>query len=76
LRDENNPALNPNQMKFPLDNGVATIYQMGRTPYVEASVGIYNIFSVFRIDLVKRFTYLDHPGISRIGVRVSSNFSF
>lgn len=76
LRDENNPAFNPNQMKFPLTNGVASTYVLGAKPYVEASVGIYNILSVFRLDLVKRFTYLDHPNISSLGLRISTNFNF
>jgi len=30
-----------------------------KTPYVEASVGIENIFKLFRIQLVRRFTYLE-----------------
>ncbi len=76
LRDENNPASNPSQMKFPLTNGLLSTYSLGGKPYFEASVGIYNIFSVIRIDLVKRFTYLDHPGISGLGLRFSSNFNF
>ena len=76
VRDENNPALNPAQMKFPLTNGVNTTYVLGNQPYVEASVGIYNIFSIFRLDLVKRFTYLNHYDVSGLGLRISSNFSF
>jgi Family of unknown function (DUF5686)/CarboxypepD_reg-like domain len=76
LRDENNPAINPNQMKFPLNNGVLSTYSLGSKPYVEASVGIYNIFTIFRVDVVKRFTYLDHPNVSGVGVRISSNFNF
>lgn len=76
LRDENNPAVNPNQMKFPLTKGALATYSLGGKPYVEASVGVYNIFTIFRIDLVKRFTYLDHPNISSVGLRVSSNFQF
>ena len=77
LRDENNPALNPAQMKFPLNaKGMDATYSLGSKPYVEASVGVYNIFSIFRLDLVKRFTYLDHPDISKLGLRVSSNFNF
>ena len=76
LRDENNPAVNPNQMKFPLTNGILSTYSLGSKPYVEASVGIYNIFTFFRLDLVKRFTYLDHPNISSLGLRISSNFNF
>jgi len=76
LRDENNPATNPTQMKFPLLNGKLSTYELGSVPYVEASVGIYNIFSIIRLDLVKRFTYLNHPDISTLGLRFSTNFSF
>ena len=76
LRNENNPALNPRQMHFPQDNGVAATYELGNSPYLEASVGIYNIFSFIRLDLVKRFTYLDHPNISKLGLRVSTDFHF
>ncbi|HXB95230.1 MAG TPA: DUF5686 family protein, partial [Puia sp.] len=76
LRNENNPALNPSQMKFPITNGLTSTYPLGSKPYIEASVGVYNIFTVFRVDLVKRFTYLNHPGISDFGIRISSNFNF
>jgi hypothetical protein len=63
-------------MKFPTTNGLTTTYSLGSKPYVEASVGIYNILSVIRLDLVKRFTYLDHPNISSLGLRVSTSFNF
>ncbi len=76
LRDVNNPDKNPEQMKFPLNNGVLSTYALGSQPYVEASVGIYNIFTFLRLDLVKRYTYLDHPNISTLGLRVSTNISF
>lgn len=76
LRDDNNPLINPNQMKFPLTNGLTSTYVLGGKPYVEGSVGIYNIFSILRLDLVKRFTYLDHPNISSLGLRVSTTFNF
>lgn len=76
LRDENNPNINPAQMKFPLTKGATSTFVLGAKPYMEASVGIYNIFSVFRIDLVKRFTYLNNPNVSSTGIRVSSNFNF
>jgi len=76
LRDENNPAINPNQMKFPMTNGVLSTFILGRQPYLEASIGIYNIFSLIRVDLVKRFTYLNHPGISEMGLRFISSVNF
>jgi len=76
LRNENNPSVNPDQMKFPLTKGVMSTYSLGGRPYIEGSIGIYNIFTIFRLDLVKRFTYLDHPNISSVGLRISSNFQF
>lgn len=76
LRPENNPAANPDQMKFPLTKGALSTYSLGGKPYIEGSVGIYNIFTIFRVDLVKRFTYLEHPGVSGLGLRISSNFQF
>jgi hypothetical protein len=77
VRSENNPALNPAQMKFPLNNeGVLATYTLGSQPYVEAGVGIYNIFNVLRLDLVHRFTYLNHPGISTTGIRFSTSLNF
>jgi len=76
LRDQNNPTFNPLQMKFPTTDGLTTTYPLGAKPYIEASVGIYNIFTVLRLDLVKRFTYLDHPNISSLGLRVSTSFNF
>jgi hypothetical protein len=76
VRDENNPEKNPAQMRFPLTNGVTSTYSLGNQPYLEASIGIYNILSIFRLDLVKRFTYLDHPNTSGLGLRISGNFNF
>jgi hypothetical protein len=76
LRSENNPSDNPNQMLFPTTNGVTSTFTLNGQPYVEASVGIYNIFSFIRIDLIRRFTYLYHPNISKFGLLVSTNFSF
>ncbi len=76
LRNENNPNYIPNQLLFPTTNGVVSTFVLNRQPYLEAGVGIYNIFSFIRLDLIKRFTYLTHPNISTIGLRVSTNFSF
>ena len=76
LRSENNPNDNPNQMLFPTTNGVTSTFAMTGQPYIEASVGIYNIFSIVRLDLIKRFTYLNHPSVSNLGILFSTNFSF
>ncbi len=48
----------------------ASFYSVGK-PYFEAGVGIENILKFGRIDLIKRFSYLDHPNISQFGVRFS-----
>lgn len=56
--------------KFPTyPDGSPISYTLESKPYVEASVGISNIFKVLRIDLVRRFTYLDHPGAAKFGIR-------
>ncbi len=76
LRSENNPNDNPNQMLFPTTNGVTSTFPLNGQPYVEAGVGIYNIFSFLRVDLIKRFTYLNNPNIATFAILFSSNFSF
>ncbi|ANI90471.1 hypothetical protein A9P82_14960 [Arachidicoccus ginsenosidimutans] len=70
LRDENNPAKNPNQMLFPTTNGLPSTFPLGKTPYVEGGFGIMNILKLIRIDYIHRFTYLNHPEIPTNGIRV------
>ena len=45
-------------------------------PYVEAGIGIENIFKIFRIDNIWRLTYLDNPGATRTAIFVSAKVSF
>jgi hypothetical protein len=74
LRNENNPANSPNLFQFPASsNG---IYSLSRTPYTEAGVGVGNIIKLFRLDFIKRFTYLDHPGASRYVVKLTLNVDY
>jgi hypothetical protein len=40
-----------------------------KQPYLEASVGIYNIFKLLHVEYVRRLTYLDNPHIHKNGVR-------
>ena len=45
-------------------------------PYMEAGVGIENIFRILRVDAVWRLTYNDHPNIKPFGIMFSMNFDF
>ncbi|MGZ3752290.1 MAG: DUF5686 family protein, partial [Mucilaginibacter sp.] len=77
LRDENNPSLHPNLYQLPVDgNGQPITYIMGKTPYIEGSVGIENIFKFVRVDLVRRFTYLNDPEVAKWGIRTRVLFTF
>ncbi|HWB25573.1 MAG TPA: DUF5686 family protein [Chitinophagaceae bacterium] len=72
VRDNNNPSLNPSLYKLP----AGQTFTLNNGPYVEGSVGVTNIFKFFRVDLIKRFTYLNHPNLSTLGVRVRLKFDF
>lgn len=71
LTDKNNPykSHDGNLFLFPMRNGQPTSFVMGKTPYVEASVGIYNIFKLLHIEYVRRLTYTDLPGVKKDGIR-------
>ena len=72
LTDKNTPSLNDKGL-FAFPEGT---YQMGKKPYMEASVGIENIFNAIRVDYVWRLNYLDHPGIQKNGIRATVMLSF
>lgn len=77
LRNENDPALNRSLPSFPTNvAGRPTTYSLNGKPYLEGSIGVSNIFKVLRLDLVKRFTYLDNPDISKTGVRFFIKIDF
>ncbi|MDN5288459.1 MAG: hypothetical protein JWR38_4733 [Mucilaginibacter sp.] len=77
LRNENNPLYSTNLYQFPMgSNGGTGTYALDKTPYVEAGAGIGNIFKVFRFDVIRRFNYLDHPGVSPYGIKFSFNLDF
>lgn len=71
LTDKNNPykSHDSDLFLFPMRDGVPTSYVMGKTPYIEASVGIYNIFKLLHIEYVRRLTYTDIPGVKKDGIR-------
>jgi hypothetical protein len=56
-------------------DGIADIYTLTK-PYVEAAVGIENIFKVLRIDALYRLSYLDNPNIVRFGFRAKLQVDF
>ena len=77
LSNENNPSLHPSLYQLPTDeNGKPTTFAMSKTPYIEGSVGIENIFKFVRVDLVRRFDYLDQPEVAKWGIRARVLFTF
>jgi hypothetical protein len=72
LSAKNNPAVNGDGL-FLLPEGTMGL---GSKPYMEASVGLENIFKVFRVDYFRRLTYLDNPKINKSGFRIALRFSF
>jgi hypothetical protein len=77
VRKENNPAYNKNTFLFPTDEeGKTTTFSLDKKPYIEANVGIGNIFKVLRVDLVKRLTYLENPDAPDWGIRARVKFDF
>lgn len=72
LTDKNNPykSHNPDLFLFPMRNGSATSFVMDKNkPYVEASVGVYNIFKLLHIEYVRRLTYTELPNAQKDGIR-------
>jgi hypothetical protein len=77
LRNENMPQNSPDLLRFPVnEDGVTSTYTLQKQPYIEGSVGIGNILKFFRVDLVRRFTYLDNPNIDATGIRARFKFDF
>lgn len=77
LRDENNPTYNNKVYTWQTNKeGDISSFTFGSEPYMEASVGLSNIFKILRVDMVKRLNYLDHPNMSEWGVRARIKFDF
>jgi hypothetical protein len=71
----NQPTLQSDLFKFPTEmDGTPLTYSLDKKPYVEAGIGISNILKIFRVDLVKRFTYTGNPNVSNIGLRAQFRF--
>ncbi len=80
LTDKNNPMKHPGDSElflFPPRDGRPTSFVMdSKTPYMECSVGIHNIFKILHIDYVRRLNYLDHPDANKWGVRFMVMMTF
>lgn len=85
LRPENQPGagnITPGQadglLRLPTDeSGKPVSFGLDSRPYMEASVGIANIFKILRVDLIKRLTYLEHPNAPQgYGIRFRMKFDF
>jgi hypothetical protein len=80
----NNPNDNADLFRLPVEpskmpgehSGTPTTFHLDEGPYVEVSAGIANILKLFRVEFVKRLTYLDHPSVSNFGIRVRFKFDF
>lgn len=77
LTKANDPSLQPDLFKLPVAvDGTPITYTLGKIPYIEGSVGVGNIFKIFRVDLVRRFTYLNNPNVSKYGIRMRFRLDF
>jgi hypothetical protein len=75
ISNENDPSRQQGLFKFPTDkNRIPLTYSLITKPYIEAGVGVSNIFKIFRVDLIKRFTYNHNPNISDMGFRIQFRF--
>lgn len=85
LTDKNNPFLKSNAhdsqlLYFPgYWSQTEYLYQSHvmdkKKPYVEAVVGIHNIFKIFHIEYVRRLNYL-HAGVQKWGIRGMFRLTF
>jgi len=68
LTDMNNPEKQKDLFLFPVNkfNEPITYPFKNGVPYVEASVGVGNIFKILRIDLLQRLTYLENQDVTRL----------
>lgn len=75
LSDKNNPYLNPDDnLLFAVPKGC---YIMDtKKPYVEAVVGIHNIFKILHVEYVRRLTYNELPTSPKWGMRFMFRATF
>ncbi|MDR0506667.1 MAG: DUF5686 family protein [Dysgonamonadaceae bacterium] len=72
LSENNNPALHNELFPFSKE-----IIPLGNQPYIETNIGFSNIFQIFRIEYVRRLTYLDTGNkISKGALRIHVGLEF
>ncbi len=77
LSEHNQPNESNRLLRLPTyEDGTPLTHSLGAKPYVEGSVGISHIFGILRIDLLRRFTYTDHPFVTKWGVRIRLSTEF
>ena len=73
LSDRNDPQKNVNLFEFPMSSNTQ---RLTSTPYMEAGVGIDNLFKVLRVDYVWRLSYRKFSNIDKSGVRIALHVTF
>ncbi len=73
LSRKNNPEYCNELYRFPYD---AHVGEMHGLPYMEAGVGLDNIFTFLRLDYVWRLTYRNAPNTDKSGLRINVHFTF
>ncbi len=77
LTDKNNPYLSENAGSNKLMYFPEGCYIMdNKKPYIEAVVGIHNIFKIIHVEYVRRLTYLDLPTSEKWGIRYIFRLTF
>ncbi len=69
-------TLNAQVRKDELGNDLPffNVLESGR-PFAEVGLGVENIFKFFRVDVVRRLTYLENPGIDKTSLKFSFNLT-
>jgi len=77
LSSRNNPLIQMHQIQFdPDDQGFEKTRLLKNDPYMEGYVGIDNIFKIFRVEYVKRLSYLNFNQIPKDSFRFSVHLNF
>ena len=86
LTDKNNPAssgyTDSKLFYFPGHFDADGVYKTNtcvmdpKTPYIEAIVGIHNIFKLLHVQYVRRITYTNNPNINKWGIRFMVRVTF